>query len=152
MEFVPIETQEALNAIIQERVKRAVPADYDELKTKAAKLDKIEKANQTAMDEVLARLQKSDERAEASEKSAAAAAFAAKRSAIQAKHKVSDEDAALFLTGTDEAALVKQAKALEERASNARTRGNFVPSEGSNPPAPSTEMADFTSQLFGRGA
>lgn len=159
MPFTPIETQEQLDAIIGERVRRAVPSDYEELKATAARVKsaesaaaKVAKDNQTAMDEVLDRLTKADERAEASEKAAAAAAFAVKKSAIQAAHGVSAEDAELFLTGADEATLTKQAKALGERASSSRKNGNFVPKEGTQSDAPSSAMSEFTSQLFGRGA
>ena len=46
-EFKPITSQDELNRIIGERVKRAKPADYDELRSKAARLEEIEQANQS---------------------------------------------------------------------------------------------------------
>ena len=44
-EFKPITSQDDLNRIIGERVKRVKLVDYDDLKKKAAKLDEIEAAN-----------------------------------------------------------------------------------------------------------
>src|SRR5690606_1377738 len=55
-EFKPITSQDELNRIIGERVKRAKPADYDDLKSKAAKLDEIEQANQTEAEKAAKRL------------------------------------------------------------------------------------------------
>lgn len=63
-EFKPITSQDELNRIIGERVKRAKPADYDELKAKASEFDKVAEASKTE-------LQKAIERAEAAEKKAA---------------------------------------------------------------------------------
>lgn len=40
-------TQEEVNRIIGERVKRATPEDYDELKAKAAKFDEVEQAQKS---------------------------------------------------------------------------------------------------------
>lgn len=48
-EFKPITSQEDLNKVIGERVKRARPADYDDLKAKAAKFDEIEQAGKTEL-------------------------------------------------------------------------------------------------------
>ena len=48
-------TQEQVDKIVQERLKRAKsekPADYDELKAKAAKLDEIEDAQKTELERI----------------------------------------------------------------------------------------------------
>jgi len=50
--FTPITSQDDLNKIIGERVKRAKPADYDDLKAKAAKFDEIEQANKTELEKL----------------------------------------------------------------------------------------------------
>ena len=62
-ETVKTFTQEEVNAIVAERLKRdrGERADYEELKQKAAKLDKIEAANKTE-------LQKANERADGLQK------------------------------------------------------------------------------------
>lgn len=48
-EFRPITTQEELNRVVGERVKRAKPSDYEDLKAKAAKFDEIEQASKTEL-------------------------------------------------------------------------------------------------------
>jgi len=71
---------------------------------------------------------------------------------IAAKHGLTDEDAEMFLNGTDEATLTKQAERLTERAAQNKSTGNVVPSEGSTLPAastngdPATEFANFMSR------
>lgn len=65
MPFTPIETQEQLDAVIRERIKRAERkaaeqfADYDQLKEKTARLDELESASKSELqkaNEELARL------------------------------------------------------------------------------------------------
>lgn len=107
-EFKPITSQEELNRLIGERVKRAKPADYDDLKAKAARLDEIEEANKTEQ-------QKLAERLAEAEKSAEQARTEALRFKIASKFGVTDEDADLFLTGSDEETLTKQAERLAAR-------------------------------------
>lgn len=41
-EFTPITSQEDLNRVLGDRLKRAKPADYDDLKAKASKFDELE--------------------------------------------------------------------------------------------------------------
>jgi hypothetical protein len=65
------------------------------------------------------------------EKEAASARSEAIRYRIAAKFQVSDEDAELFLTGSDEESLTKQATRLSERAAAAKPKsGAYVPGEG----------------------
>lgn len=74
-------TQADLDRIVQERlarVKTAPPADYDDLKQKAARLDEIEAANKTE-------LQKQQERADAAEKAAQAAIDRANQALVRAQ-------------------------------------------------------------------
>lgn len=67
--FTPITSQEEFDKLIKERIERAkksaVPADYDDMKAKAAKFDEIEEANKSE-------LEKATSRAEAAEKELAA--------------------------------------------------------------------------------
>ncbi len=68
---------------------------------------------------------------------------------VAAKHGISDEDAELFLTGTDEETLTKQAERLSGRASERKKNGNVVPKEGTTSHPPQTDdMREFTRQLF----
>lgn len=53
----------------------------------------------------------------------------------QVKHSISDEDAALFLTGDTADALEAQAKRLADRDAAAKKGGNHVPNEGKTPSA-----------------
>lgn len=41
-EFTPITSQEDLNRVLGDRLKRAKPADYDDLKAKASRFDELE--------------------------------------------------------------------------------------------------------------
>lgn len=64
----------------------------------------------------------------------------------QAKYGISDQDAELFLTGSDDATLDAQGKRLADRMSEVEKQGNYVPREGNNPtpkPDRDREFADF---------
>ena len=144
-EFKPITSQDDLNRIIGERVKRAKPADYDDLKTKAAKLDEIEAANQTEAEKQAKRL--ADLEAELS---------TTRRDSLRIKiasaNGITDaEDIDLFLTGTDEETLTKQAKRLAERTAD-RKKSHVVPGEGKTPSSNSGDdgMREFARGLFKR--
>ena len=144
-EFKPITSQDDLNRIIGERVKRAKPADYDDLKTKAAKLDEIEAANQTEAEKAAKRL--ADLEAELS---------TTRRDSLRIKiasaNGITDaEDIDLFLTGTDEETLTKQAKRLAERTAD-RKKSHVVPGEGKTPSSNSGDdgMREFARGLFKR--
>ena len=146
-EFKPITSQDELNRIIGERVKRAKPADYDDLKAKAAKLDEIEKANQTEAERAQARLAELE--AELNQTRSESM-----RLRVATEHGITDaEDIALFLTGADEETLTKQAKRLAAREADRKKSGLRVPREGSTPevePGDEDRRA-FLRQLTGRG-
>ena len=73
------------------------------------KLDEIEKAQ-------LSDLERAQAEATEAREAAAKASAEALRFRIAAKHNISDEDADLFLTGSDEETLTRQAARLIERA------------------------------------
>ena len=148
--FTPITTQEDLNKVIADRVNRvkAQFADYKDVKAKAARLDEIEAANQTEAERFAQRIA-------ALESENARIQSEALRSRIQAKHGISDEDAALFLTGTDEETLTAQARRLAEREADRKKRGNIAPKEGGsadNNGGGAADMREFTRALFGSTA
>lgn len=133
-------TQDEVNALVgnartEERRKVASKfADYDDLKAKAeagktleGRLASLEAENASIKSEAL-------------------------RSRIQAKHGISDEDAALFLTGADEEALTAQAARLAEREADRKKQGNVAPSEGDNPNpgGGDSETREFVRGLFAR--
>lgn len=112
-EFRPITTQDDLNRVIGERIQRERSkfADYYDFKAKAERFDEIEEANKTEQQRIA-------ERAESAERERDEARTEALRLRVAAKHAISDEDADLFLTGTDEESLTKQAERLAARESS----------------------------------
>lgn len=128
-------TQADVDRIVRERVQRerAKFADYDDLKQKASQ-GKTSEDRITALEQELSKSQ-----------------LEGRRSKVQARYSISDEDAELFLTGTDDKTLEAQAKRLADRDSQRKKNGNHVPQEGPNPKPGPDEMRDFTRKLFGRG-
>lgn len=145
-EFKPITSQDDLNRIISDRVsrERAKYADYKDVKAKAARLDEIEQANQTELD-------KATQRATETEAERDHARAEALRLRIAAKHGIGAEDADLFLTGTDEETLTAQAERLNNRDTDRKKRGNYVPREGTTPTPPADEERAAVRSLFGDG-
>jgi hypothetical protein len=127
-------TQADIDRIVKERVKRVETkyADYDELKAKAGQATTAEERIATLEREV-----------EASKREAL-------KRRVQAAHGIADEDADLFLTGTDEETLTAQAKRLADRESERKKNGNRVPREGATPTPPADDpMRAFARGLFG---
>lgn len=108
----------------------------------AKRLAEIEEANKTEV-------QKATERLAAAEKAAADARREALKFKIAARFNIGDEDADLFLTGTDEETLTKQAERLAGRESDRKKNGNVVPKEGAaTPPAGADPVREFARGLF----
>lgn len=95
--------------------------ELDELK--AAALSKEEKE---AQERAELRRERDEARAEAL------------RSRIATRHGISEEDTELFLTGTDEETLTRQAERLVERTP-VPSKGTHVPGVGNQPPKPPTQ-------------
>ncbi len=134
-------SQDEFDAMVKDRIARvqAKYADYDELRSKAQQFD----AAQGTTDDRIAKLEKELESTRTT----------ALRSRIQAKHGISDEDAALFLTATDEATLTKQAERLAETANDRKKNGNRDPFAGHTPSkAGDDAMREGVRALFGRDA
>lgn len=145
-EFKPITSQEDLNRLIGDRVarERAKFADYREVKAKAAKLDELEAQNKTESE-------KTNDRIAQLERELESTRTTALRSRIQAKYGIDDEDADLFLTGSDEDALTKQAERLASRAADRKKQGPHVPKQGTDTTSPKPdEMRDSVRSLFGK--
>ena len=108
----------------------------------AEQLAVIEAANKTEAE-------KAAERLSVLEREATEARAEALRFKIAAKFEVSEEDADLFLTGTDEETMTRQAKRLADRTAERKKAGNHVPREGkSTAPAQGDPLREFTEQLF----
>lgn len=132
-------TQADVDRIVADRLKRereatkAKFADYDDLRAKA-------EGAKTA-----------EERMAELEKEIAATKHEALRRRAQAAHGISDEDADLFLTGTDEESLTAQAKRLADRESERKKQNNVSPREGINPkPERNGDEREFVRTLFAR--
>ena len=136
------------------------PKTFDEdyvkgLRAEAAKHRTEAKANAAAASELaqIKEAQKTDaqkaaDRLAEAEAKATKAEAAAVRWKVAAKFGVSDEDADLFLTGTDEETLTKQAQRLTGLAEERKKNGNQVPREGTNPKQPADEMREFVRSVF----
>lgn len=146
-EFKAITSQDELNRIIAERVKRveAKYADYKDLKTKAAELDQIKAANQTEAEKTAARIA-------ALENDLAKTRLDALRRRVAGDHKITDQDDIdLFLTGEDEETLTRQAKRLADRDADRKKNGNQVPTEGQTTKSgEGDESREFVRELFSR--
>ena len=114
---------------LSERLARAKPSDYDDLKAKADRLDELEAEQKSE-------IEKANDKAVEAQRAAETAQAEALRWRVAAKHGISDEDAELFLTGTDEDTLTAQAERLTQRDSDRKKQGNHVPNEGTNTPPP----------------
>ena len=118
------------------------PNEVETWKARAREWEKKAKANADAAKKLseLEDAQKSEtqrlaDAATAAKTEADAAKADALRWRIAAKYGVSDEDAELFLTGTDEATLTKQAERLAGVAADKKKNGNAPRTEGRTPPA-----------------
>lgn len=131
-------SQADVDRIVAERLKRereatkAKYADYDDLKAKAEgaktaeeRMAELEREIQTTKHEAL-------------------------RRRVQAAHGIADEDAELFLTGTDEESLTAQAKRLAAREDERKKNNNVSPREGNQPKATDDPMREFARGLFER--
>lgn len=117
--------EERRRASAAEKAAKALQAKLDALE--AEKLSKEEKALKDAAD--------------AADRAARAEAEAL-RWRIAAKHGISDDDAELFLTGTDEDTLSRQAERFKE-LSFKPSKGTHVPGVGNQPSTP----ASITEQI-----
>lgn len=110
----------------------------------AAKLAELENATKTEAEKAADQMAKLQRDLEDTKREAL-------KRRVQAAHKISDEDADLFLTGTDEESLTAQAKRLAEREDARTTKGNRVPGEGRTQTKPGDDpMRVFTREVFGR--
>ena len=147
-EFKPITSQDDLNRIITERIsrERAKFSDYADIKAKAERFDELEAANKSEIERA------ADAKA-AAERERDEARAEALRLRIATQHGISDaDDIDLFLTGTDEETLTKQAQRLTQRSEDRKKTGNHAPREGTTPAdPPKDDLREFTRQLFQGG-
>ncbi len=132
-------------------------AEYvDKLRKESAKYRTEAKANSEAAKTLAAleeanksEIQKANDRLAATERERDEARVEGLRFKVAAAHGISGDDAELFLTGTDEETLTKQAKRLTDREVDRKKQGNRVPREGSTPTSVDTDERQFARELFG---
>lgn len=135
-------SQADLDRIVAERLERdrkARSLSPDQVKEMKQQLKEAEDTKSEA-EKLQARLEELESKLSASEMSAA-------KARIQASYGISDEDAELFLNGTDAEAIERQAKALSERLANSSP--GHTP-EGANTRPKSSEERAFVRGLIGR--
>lgn len=148
-EFKAPANQAEFDAMVKDRIarERAKFADYSDLKAKAQQFDVAQEASKTEAQKTADRIAKLEQELESTRTTAL-------RARIQAKHGISDEDAAVFLTATDEATLTKQAERLAALASDRKKHGNRDPFAGRTPSNGGGTDADERAavrSLFGSG-
>lgn len=141
--FKPITSQEELDARLKDRLarERAKFADYSELKAKAQQLEELEASHAAALEAVEAEKAAVAEQAEQHK-------VEALRLRAALEHGLSLSDVELFLTGTDEETIEKQAAALAARNDAAgKTRPPAPdPTQGRTSGTPATN-ADLFAQV-----
>jgi hypothetical protein len=136
-------TQDEVNQIVADRLKREREkvGDIKELRAAAEELSAIKESQKSDAE-------KQAERVRALELDAEKARGEAMRLRVAARYGISDDDADLFLTGSDEDTLTRQAKRLTDRESEKKKQGNFVPREGNNPQTGDTADREVVKRLF----
>jgi len=157
MSETPAETPATPETPAQEPTTSETPkVDDVDWKAKSREWESRAKANKGAADKLAAieeanktEVQKSADRLAAAEKDAVDARREALKFKIAAKFAIGDEDADLFLTGTDEETLTRQGQRLTDRESERKKHGNFVAREGTNPHSADGDELETTRALFG---
>lgn len=146
-EFKPITSQEDLNRVLEDRLRRerAKFADYRDVKAKASKLDEIEQANKSEIDKAMDRVTK----AEAEVAQLPARVAEQLRTHLIGLHDINSDDAELFLTASDPQLLLKQVQRLVGRSSDRKKQGNVVPREGASSTPTESDERETVRALFG---
>lgn len=136
-ETVETEAPQSDSEALADPGKKALDAE----RKRAAAAEKSAKALQARLAELEAEKLSKEERAvkeaQEAEQRAARAESEALRWRIAAKHGITDEDAELFLTGTDADTLTRQAERFKE-LSYKPSKGTHVPGVGNQPQAPAS--------------
>lgn len=143
----------------QEAEPKTFDAEYvQKLRAEAAKYRTEAKANADAAKRLAeieesqkTEAQKAADRLAAAEREREEARAEALRWKVAAKHGIDDEDAALFLTASDEETLTKQATRLAARTAQGKRNGNYVPREGTTSKATPNDERAAVQALFGGG-
>jgi hypothetical protein len=137
-------TEQTAETTVTETVTETPPAKPEiDWAAESKKWEKRAKENKTAADELAAlkQAQMSDAertaaRLEQMERETQAARTEALRFRIATRHGISDEDAELYLTATDEETLERQAKGLADRSAQTTARPRADADQGARPQTP----------------
>lgn len=133
-------TQEEVDRMIGDRLKRE---DVFGLRAKAEQFDRLQESSKSDMQKLTDQLAQLKLERDADR-------VQSMRYRVAAASGITNEDADLFLTGSDEDTISAQAKRLVERVEAGKKQGNYVPNEGKTPTNPSSHRG-FTKNLFGGG-
>jgi len=128
-----------------ENGEKALKAERDARKAADAKASELQKQLDALNSEKMSDLERAQAAAKAAEEKAAMATSEALRLRVAAKHGISDEDADLFLTGTDVETLERQAARLVERTP---TNPKPDPSQGAKGSGAKGTPADSFAEFF----
>lgn len=109
----------------------------------AKRLAEIEESQKSEAEKAADRIRQLEAETEAARREAL-------RFKVATKHGIGDEDADLFLTGSDEETLTKQAERLAARMDGQMKNGNHVPREGSTPTAKQSVAEKFAAAFESR--
>ena len=124
----------------------AQKAEIKDLKSKAKRLDEIERAQMSEAEKTADRIAK----AEAAVAAVPAQVAESLKAHLVTLHEIDSEDAELFLTATDPDLLLKQVSRLLGQTGKRKGK-NHVPLEGQTPrnAEPTSDLREFTRGLFG---
>lgn len=144
--YTPPATQQDLDKIIAERVKRvqAKFADYGDLQAKAARLTEIEQANLTETEKAAQRISA----AEAEVAQVPAKVAGALRDSLIALGVI-PEARKVLLTASDPESLIAQVKAIQELDGDRKKTGAHVPGEGTHTTTVEGADREAVRSLFG---
>ncbi len=138
----PTETVDFWKQKAREQEKRA-----KENADAARRLAEIEESQKSEAEKAADRIRQLEQEADAARREAL-------RFKVATKYGIGDEDADLFLTGSDEETLQKQAERLAARIDAQKKQGNTVPTEGRTPAASQgskgSVFAEFAEEFFTR--
>lgn len=127
-------TQAEVDQIVQERLRRSRPSDYEEVARTAEAVDEMERLIGEK------------------EQALAQARFEARRDALALQHSVPVDLRDEFMTSTEEATLAMQAERLARLAAQRAATGNVARREGAvrvTGAHSDREVRDFVNDLFG---
>jgi hypothetical protein len=142
-EFRAITSQEDLNRVLDDRLKRerSKYADYGDLKAKATKLDEIENANRTEAERAQARISELETQVQAER-------LGAVRFQIAAEYGLNEKASGALAHIASEEGMREMAEAFKAQSEDRVRSGNHVPREGATSSAKPNDEREAVRELF----